>query len=141
MTVFNAARQKDDPAFTLVGPDRVHPLEPGAFFMACEFLRQQGLDPQAGDPLKPWPPTALTAKIDAALAVEAQLRTIAAMRWFVRRRNVNPDDPMAVDAFVAKLQAEGKKGYFEDRLPANVKEWPKKPALEKEFQRLRAAAR
>lgn len=135
MAAFNAERQKANPAFTLVGPDRVHPLKPGAFFMACEFLRQQGLDPQAADPLTPWPPTALTAKIDAAFKVEAQLRSIAALRWYIRRRGVDPDDQKAVAAFIAKIRSEGKKGYFEDRLPNYLKDFPKKPALEKELLR------
>jgi lysophospholipase L1-like esterase len=43
MTVINANRQKDDPHFTIVGPDRVHPGNVGHFVMAYEFLKTQGL--------------------------------------------------------------------------------------------------
>ena len=34
-------QQKLDPHFTIVGPDRVHPLSPGHLVMAYEFLRAQ----------------------------------------------------------------------------------------------------
>ena len=41
MTVINRERQKLDPHFTIVGPDRTHPLPPGHLVMAYEFLRAQ----------------------------------------------------------------------------------------------------
>ncbi len=41
MSDINKERQKNDPHFTIVGPDRVHPAEPGHFLMAYEFLRTQ----------------------------------------------------------------------------------------------------
>ena len=41
MTALNAAGQKSDPTFTLVGPDRVHPGEPGQFVMAYLLLKAQ----------------------------------------------------------------------------------------------------
>lgn len=43
MTALNAARQSLDPAFTLVGSDRVHPGEPGQVLMAYLFLRAQAI--------------------------------------------------------------------------------------------------
>ena len=43
MTAINAEQQRRDPHFTIVGPDRVHPTEPGHFVMAYEFLRTQKL--------------------------------------------------------------------------------------------------
>ncbi len=43
MTVINADRQASNPAFTVVGPDRIHPTPPGHLVMAHEFLRAQGL--------------------------------------------------------------------------------------------------
>jgi lysophospholipase L1-like esterase len=43
MTAINAEQQKRDPHFSIVGPDRVHPTEPGHLVMAYEFLRAQGL--------------------------------------------------------------------------------------------------
>lgn len=41
MAVINAGKQKDDPYFSIVGPDRVHPTQPGHMVMAYEFLRAQ----------------------------------------------------------------------------------------------------
>jgi lysophospholipase L1-like esterase len=43
MTAINAARQSQDPAFTLVGSDRVHPGDPGQLLMAYLFLRAQAI--------------------------------------------------------------------------------------------------
>ena len=41
LAVINAAQQKLNPHFTIVGADRVHPLSPGHLVMAYEFLRAQ----------------------------------------------------------------------------------------------------
>ena len=41
MTAINEAGQKDDPTFTIVGPDRVHPGDVGQFIMAYLFLKAQ----------------------------------------------------------------------------------------------------
>lgn len=42
MTAFNLERQRHDPAFTIIGPDRVHPGAPGHLMMAWLFLKAQG---------------------------------------------------------------------------------------------------
>jgi len=42
MTALNLERQKADPKFTLIGPDRVHPGDAGMMVIAYEFLRAQG---------------------------------------------------------------------------------------------------
>jgi len=42
MTAFNLERQKAAPAYTIVGPDRVHPGTAGHLMMACLFLKAQG---------------------------------------------------------------------------------------------------
>ena len=42
MTRLNAELQRADPAFTLIGPDRIHPAAPGHFVMAYTFLKAQG---------------------------------------------------------------------------------------------------
>jgi hypothetical protein len=39
----NAEKQKIDPHFTIIGPDRIHPKEPGHLIMAAEFLKAQQL--------------------------------------------------------------------------------------------------
>jgi lysophospholipase L1-like esterase len=39
----NREQQKNDPHFTIVGPDRTHPLAPGHLVMAYEFLNAQKL--------------------------------------------------------------------------------------------------
>ena len=41
MTAFNVQRQKSDPTYTLIGPDRVHPGAPGHLMMAWLFLKAQ----------------------------------------------------------------------------------------------------
>jgi len=42
MTAFNLERQRSDPAFTIIGPDRVHPGAPGHLMMAWLLLKAQG---------------------------------------------------------------------------------------------------
>jgi lysophospholipase L1-like esterase len=42
MTALNQQRQQADPAFTLIGADRVHPGAPGHLVMAWLFLKAQG---------------------------------------------------------------------------------------------------
>lgn len=42
MTAFNAEQQKQNPRYTLIGPDRVHPGAPGHLMMAWIFLKAQG---------------------------------------------------------------------------------------------------
>ncbi|NQU42911.1 SGNH/GDSL hydrolase family protein [bacterium] len=41
MSILNEKHQKDDPAFTIIGPDRVHPGDPGHLVMAWRFLKAQ----------------------------------------------------------------------------------------------------
>ncbi len=41
MTAFNLERQKSDPAYTIIGSDRVHPGLPGNLLMARLFLNEQ----------------------------------------------------------------------------------------------------
>ena len=43
LSSINAQKQKLDPHFTIIGPDRVHPKEPGHLIMAAEFLKAQQL--------------------------------------------------------------------------------------------------
>ena len=43
LAAINAEKQKTDPHFTVIGPDRVHPKEPGHLIMAAEFLKAQHL--------------------------------------------------------------------------------------------------
>ncbi len=43
MNEINAREQKKDPAFTIVGPDRVHPGSVGHFVMGYIFLKAQGV--------------------------------------------------------------------------------------------------
>lgn len=55
MTAFNLEQQKKDPKYTIVGPDRVHPGDPGLLMMGWLFLKEQGASPVVS-----------TVKIDAA---------------------------------------------------------------------------
>ncbi len=44
MLRLNTQKQRQDPTFSIVGPDRVHPsADPGHFFMAYQFLKAQGV--------------------------------------------------------------------------------------------------
>lgn len=43
MTALDQERQRQDPAFTLIGADRVHPGSPGHLVMAWLFLKSQGV--------------------------------------------------------------------------------------------------
>lgn len=70
MLAINAAGQKRDPHFTLVGPDRIHPGEPGHFVMAYLFLKAQGISPLVAD-----------------IAVDAAGRSEVS---FIRRENALP---------------------------------------------------
>lgn len=49
MTAFNLEQQKRDPAFTIVGPDRVHPGPAGHLMMAWLFLKAQGAPAQVSE--------------------------------------------------------------------------------------------
>lgn len=42
ITAFNLKMQADDPRYTIIGPDRVHPGAPGHLMMAWLFLKEQG---------------------------------------------------------------------------------------------------
>lgn len=46
---YNREKQAEDPSFTIVGGDRVHPAEPGHLLMAYTFLKTQGVDALVSD--------------------------------------------------------------------------------------------
>lgn len=45
MSRLNLELQKTDPLSSIIGPDRIHPKEPGGFIMAYLFLKAQGTSP------------------------------------------------------------------------------------------------
>lgn len=49
MTALNAKIQKEDPNLTLVGPDRVHPGDPGQLVMAYYLLKAMGVSGTVGE--------------------------------------------------------------------------------------------
>lgn len=49
MTELNRKQQEADPQFTLVGPDRIHPKEPGHLVMAYLFLKALGAPQMVAD--------------------------------------------------------------------------------------------
>ena len=42
LNAFNDRKQRNDPSYTIIGKDRVHPGKPGHFLILQEFLRAQG---------------------------------------------------------------------------------------------------
>lgn len=127
MTAENARRQKVDKYYTLVGPDRVHPQDEGSYFMRDVFLRAQGLDPKVPSKLSDEKTQAiLKASVERGNIVSGEVRVCACVRWYLRNRRpaVDPDDFDAVRAYQAKLAAENKHGYFEDRIGFYLQKWP-----------------
>ena len=222
MTAFNLEQQKKDPAYTIVGQDRVHPGVPGHLMMAWLFLKAQGapalvsrvaVDARAGrvaesanaavtglmlkeggvtftvlERALPFPvaPAAQTIagqlpiekdlnqeilsvsglaagtyelRIDGAAAgrhtaaelakgvnlafnratpqfmqaqavarlnetrrvTETTLRNYATVRWYLKGRQVNPDDLEAVREYVKTRKQST--GYYEEKVPAYLEGW------------------
>lgn len=70
MTELNVRLQKNNPAFTLVGPDRVHPRQAGHFVMAHYFLKSQGAPSEVSYisiDASPSPPPRVTAARNATV--------------------------------------------------------------------------
>ncbi len=225
MTAFNLERQKADPAYTIVGPDRVHPGAPGYLMMAWLFLKAQGapalvsrivFDASAGrvtesanatvtavaktggawgftvlEKALPFPvdegakpilallpiereldqetvavtglasgayellidgeavgrytAEVLTSGVNLAFnaaapqykqaqavarlnetrrATEGALRNYAAVRWFLKHRQVNPDDLAAVKVFAETKMS--KTGFYEGKVADYLTSWPKR---------------
>ena len=132
---FNRAAQKTDPAFSLCGPDRVHPQDAGGYFMARVFLRDAGFlpwrEPESvaalEEEIAAWKQSHDTpACREAAMRAEdeAEERTLHMIRWQIevlQRRDA--DDFEALD----KLEKSfgGRSGEFEDRLRRYLREWPR----------------
>lgn len=57
-------------------------------------------------------------------ATETTLRNYAATRWFLKHRQVNPDDLSAVQVFADTKMA--KSGYYESKVPDYLKNWGKR---------------
>lgn len=225
MTEFNLERQKSDPAYTIAGPDRVHPGAPGHLMMAWLFLKAQGAPAQVSkvvvdaakrslvesdqavvsdvamkggilefkvlekalpfpvdDAAKPilaqlpierdlnqeilmvtglskgsfellidnvslgrYTDEALAKGVNLAFneaapqvqqakavakknelrrSTECVLRNYAAVRWFLKHRQVDPDDLVAVTTFAATKM--NKTGYYENQVGNYVKNWPQR---------------
>jgi hypothetical protein len=72
---------------------------------------------------------------EARRSAETVLRNHAAIRWFLRNRQVNPDDREAVAVFVEKKMSN-KTGYFESKVPDYVKNWEKRGEVIAQVQTL-----
>lgn len=225
MTAFNLEQQKTDPAYTIIGPDRIHPGAAGHLMMAWLFLKAQGapalvskvvVDAATGKAMVsenatvtevtqkegvlrftvwekalPFPVdegakalltllpieqeldqetvsvtglaegkkellidgavvgrytsaelskgvnlafNATTPQYKQAQAVaklsearrstESTLRNYAAVRWFLKHRQVNPDDLAAVKEFAETKMS--KTGYYEGKVADYLTAWPKR---------------
>lgn len=86
MTFFNRERQKKDPAFSLVGADRVHPTAEGHAFMASVFLRAQGFTDLPEVTVEAYEKSgislSLSSKNTARFEVEKKLRTLRCAAYF-----------------------------------------------------------
>lgn len=97
MTAFTAERQKAGPSWTMIGPDRVHPREPGAFFMAYRFLLDQGAPAVVSD---------VTVDAAKACATKCENATVTEVRTLpdgVSFRVLEKAIPMAVDPAAAPV--------------------------------------
>lgn len=135
MVAFNRAAQKTNPSFSLCGPDRVHPQEPGGYFMARVFLRDMGLSA--------WEVPGSVAALEEELAwwrrahdtpagraaarhaeAEAEGRTLHMIRWQLEvLQHRDADDFVALEALERSF--EGRHGEFEDRVRRYLREWPR----------------
>ena len=135
MVAFNRAAQKTNPSFSLCGPDRVHPQEPGGYFMARVFLRDMGLSA--------WEVPGSVAALEEELAwwrrahdtpagraaarhaeAEAEERTLHMIRWQLEvLQHRDADDFGALEALERSF--EGRHGEFEDRVRRYLREWPR----------------
>ncbi len=61
---------------------------------------------------------------EARRLTETALRNYAAVRWFLKHRQVNPDDLSAVKAFAETKMA--KAGYYEGKVPDYLNNWEKR---------------
>lgn len=64
---------------------------------------------------------AVAALNETRCATESVLRNYAAVRWFLRWRQVNPDDMEAVRVFAETKMS--KTGYFEEQVPTYREKW------------------
>ena len=135
MVAFNRAAQKDDPAFSLCGPDRVHPQEPGGYFMARVFLRDAGFlpwrEPESVPSLEAemekWRESHDTPACREAARradAEAEGRTLHMIRWQLEvLQHRDADDFGALEALERSFG--GRHGEFEDRVRRYLREWPR----------------
>ncbi|MDO4568876.1 MAG: SGNH/GDSL hydrolase family protein [Planctomycetia bacterium] len=70
---------------------------------------------------------------------ERQLRNLAAVRWFLRLRHIDPDDLESVRAFYEALP--NKTGYFETKIPNYVDTWSSHAEWEKKVAHQTTAVR
>ena len=63
---------------------------------------------------------------EAHRSAECVLRNYAAVRWFLKHRQVNPDDLAAVATFSDTKMS--KKGYYESQVAGYIANWPKRDA-------------
>jgi lysophospholipase L1-like esterase len=82
---------------------------------------------------------ALAAANARCADVENALRDLAASRWFLRQRGVDPDDRAAVQAYCDGLDAQAREGYFERGLLRYLGNVSKRPELEADLEARRAA--
>jgi lysophospholipase L1-like esterase len=60
MMQLNAKMQKNDPTYTIIGPDRVHPLLDGHLLMAYYFIKAQHADEKYSENVLNWSPSSFS---------------------------------------------------------------------------------
>ena len=126
MTAWNLEHQKADPKYSLIAvTDRTHPGVSGAFFMACEFLKQTGHDPEAANPTVPWPPSPISRLLAERDKFVQRERLLSMIRWYLRQQDTisDIDDMKQVEAFARKVAKS--KDYFDVRVKTYIAEWRK----------------
>jgi lysophospholipase L1-like esterase len=103
MTELNTRLQQKDSAFTLIGPDRVHPGNAGHLVMASLFLKSQGL---SGQPVADVRINAVAGKVEQA--VNCKVSNVSAARDKISFSYLAGSLPFPVDT-VARIWGNDQK--------------------------------
>lgn len=116
MTELVLSLEAPDPAFSVIGPDRIHPTQNGQFAMARFFLREQGIDVDAPTPLSVHDGSVrfdISEKVLAWRETEAKLRDLMAAEYLVLGLDNGRSVPERIEYIKNFISEEsGKRPYY-----------------------------